>query len=191
MSEARQRILEVAGRLFAERGYELVGINELIEKSGVAKATFYQQFRSKQELCTEWLRRVAEESEADARALLAEGVAPERKLVRKFDRLAAHLKESEFRGCPFSNTAVVVLEANAVRTLVDDYKAANRRFWQDLAGLICADSRPARMLGDALFLLFSGAVTEAQNAKALWPVTAAKSAALALCQAAAAARQTS
>jgi AcrR family transcriptional regulator len=47
MSEARQLILSTAGQLFAQRGYELVGINEIIEKSGVAKATFYAHFKSK------------------------------------------------------------------------------------------------------------------------------------------------
>ena len=44
------------------------------------------------------------------------------------------------------------------------------------------DPAAARALGDALFLLFSGAVTEAQNLKATWPVDAAKSAALLLCR---------
>jgi len=38
---AKDRILEVAGSLFMLRGYELVGVNEIIEKADVAKATFY------------------------------------------------------------------------------------------------------------------------------------------------------
>ena len=182
MSDARRRILESADQLLGERGYELVGINELIEKSGVAKATFYQHFRSKELLCLEWLKAVARESEADAQALLDGPLSPEKKVARKFDGLGKYLKSSEFRGCPFSNTAVVMVKDNAVRALVEQYKAATRRFWHALSRQIRGEPLAARALGDALFLLFSGAATEAQNSKALWPVESAKAAALILCQ---------
>ena len=43
------------------------------------------------------------------------------------------------------------------------------------------DPAEARALGDAMFLLYSGAVTEAQNCRNSWPVDAAKMAALKLC----------
>ncbi len=181
MSEAKQRILETAGKLFAERGYELVGINELIEKSGVAKATFYQHFRSKETLCFEWLQGEAWESEKDALALLDSPLPPAEKIARKFDGLRDHLKGSDYRGCPFSNTAAVMLNDNSVRALVDQYKSATRLFWHSLALQVRREPSAARALGDAFFLLFSGAVTEAQNAKATWPVESAKAAALALC----------
>lgn len=180
MSDARSRILETASKLFLERGYELVGINELIASSGVAKATFYQHFRSKETLCLEWLRGVAAELEAEARALLESPIDPEEKIRKHFDSLADYLKATEFRGCPFSNTAVVMLENNTVRALVDQHKAAVRHFWQSIALEIQASL--ARELGDGFFLLFSGAITEAQNAKALWPVDSAKTAALHLCR---------
>lgn len=181
MSETKQRILDTAGQLFAERGYEMVGINELIEKSGVAKATFYQHFRSKQKLCVEWLKREAQLSEQAARALLASPLPAQEKAALKFDRLRDYLSSSEFRGCPFSNTATVVIEDNEAREVVTNYKAGARLFWQALALEVRPDPSAARALGDALFLLFSGAVTEAQNAKSLWPVESGKAAALALC----------
>lgn len=181
VSEARQRILETAGSLFSERGYELVGINELIKKSDVAKATFYQHFPSKETLCVEWLKHVAAQSAADAQDLLKSPLAAEKKIANRFDDIGGFLKASSFRGCPFSNTAAVMLKTNAVRAVVDQYKAACRQFWQALALQISSDPDKARALGDALFLLLSGAVTEAQNCKALWPVQSAKSAALALC----------
>ncbi len=181
MSEARQRILRTAAQLFAERGYELVGINELIEKSGVAKATFYQHFRSKEKLCAEWLRAEADGSEAAGQTLLASALAPREKVARKFDDLRAFLKASDFRGCCFSNTATVMVDDNEVRDVVRAYKGAARQFWQALALELRREPAAARALGDALFLLHSGAVTEAQNARALWPVDSAKAAALTLC----------
>lgn len=181
MTDTTQRILDTAAKLFAERGYELVGINELIEKSGVAKATFYQHFRSKEKLCAEWLRQEASRSEQDARALLDANAPALEKVARKFDQLGAHLLSSEFRGCPFSNTATVMIQDNEVREVVRNVKSGTRLFWQALALQLPRDPSAARAIGDGLFLLFSGAITEAQNAKAIWPVESAKAAALALC----------
>ncbi len=181
MSEARQRILETAARLFAERGYEAVGINELIEKSEVCKATFYQQFRSKESLCVEWLRLEAAASEQQASALLDRDLPAEEKVAIRFDGLRNFLKDSEFRGCPFSNTATVIPRDSDAVGVVQEYKANSRLFWHSLALQVHREPSAARSLGDAWFLLFSGAVTEAQNAKALWPVDSAKAAALSLC----------
>ena len=183
MSETKLRILQTAALLFAERGYEMVGINELIEKSGVAKATFYQHFRSKEKLCVEWLKQEAAESEQAARELLDSSHDPLDKVAIKFDRVGDYLRSSDFRGCAFSNTATAMTEDNEARQVVTDYKAGARLFWQALALQLRRDPSSARALGDGLFLLFSGAITEAQNAKALWPVESAKSAALTLCRA--------
>ena len=44
------RILAAAYELFSTRGVRDVGVNELIERSGVAKATFYRHFPSKDSL---------------------------------------------------------------------------------------------------------------------------------------------
>ncbi|HKU10271.1 TetR/AcrR family transcriptional regulator [Sinomonas terrae] len=61
---ARQRILDVSFSLFAERGIRDVGVDELIERSGVAKATFYKYFRTKDDLVLAYLQRWYEERSA-------------------------------------------------------------------------------------------------------------------------------
>jgi AcrR family transcriptional regulator len=53
---ARERILETATDLFANQGYRATGINEVIDKSGVAKATFYHHFPTKADLCLAYLK---------------------------------------------------------------------------------------------------------------------------------------
>src|SRR5690606_4330083 len=84
---AKQRILETAGELFFQRGYSGVGINEIIEKAGTAKASFYQHYPSKESLCEAWLRSVHEQSEAQRAAILAEPKPPEEKLSAWFEEL--------------------------------------------------------------------------------------------------------
>jgi AcrR family transcriptional regulator len=46
-SSARERILDVAYELFSRRGIRAVGVNEVIERAGVATATLYRHFPSK------------------------------------------------------------------------------------------------------------------------------------------------
>ena len=53
---SRERIIATANELFYRQGYHQTGINQIIEESGVAKATFYSNFKSKEELCVEYLR---------------------------------------------------------------------------------------------------------------------------------------
>ncbi|MDR6623530.1 TetR/AcrR family transcriptional regulator [Sinomonas atrocyanea] len=54
---ARERILETAYGLFARRGVRAVGIDEIITESGVAKATFYRHFPSKDALVLAYMDR--------------------------------------------------------------------------------------------------------------------------------------
>jgi AcrR family transcriptional regulator len=54
---ARERILETAYGLFARRGVRDVGIDEIITHSGVAKATFYRHFPSKEALVLAYMDR--------------------------------------------------------------------------------------------------------------------------------------
>ena len=51
---ARERILGAANELFSTRGVRDVGIDELIERAGVAKATLYRHFASKDDLVLEF-----------------------------------------------------------------------------------------------------------------------------------------
>ncbi len=54
---ARDRILDVAGRLFYAAGYRAVGVDRVIAEAGVAKATFYRHFPSKDDLIVAWIGR--------------------------------------------------------------------------------------------------------------------------------------
>jgi AcrR family transcriptional regulator len=54
---ARERILESAYDLFSRKGVRAVGVEEVIERSAVAKATLYRHFPSKDDLVLAFLRR--------------------------------------------------------------------------------------------------------------------------------------
>lgn len=63
--ETRQKILQAAELLFAQKGYDATGVADLCEASGVSKGAFYHHFPSKQSvflaLLEDWLRQLDEQ----------------------------------------------------------------------------------------------------------------------------------
>jgi AcrR family transcriptional regulator len=102
---ARERILDTAYELFARRGVRDVGVDELIERAKVAKATLYRYFPSKDELVDAFLQRREElwtlgwvEAEARRR-----GADPEDRLLAIFDLFDEWFHRDDFEGCSFIN----------------------------------------------------------------------------------------
>src|ERR1700741_2435080 len=57
VASARERILNAAYELFSRRGIRAVGTDEVIERAGVAKATLYRHFATKNDLVLAVLER--------------------------------------------------------------------------------------------------------------------------------------
>lgn len=178
---ARERILETAGKLFFERGYSEVGINEIIEKAGTAKASFYQYYPSKESLCEAWLRSVHDNSECSRSELLNNCCSPVQTLEYYFDQLEKFLIDSGFRGCPYSNTGAVSDETcSGIIGQIRSHKESIRDFFRAVSARQFSDPEQAHIVGDRIFILYSGASSEAQNLRAIWPVHVAKAASLEL-----------
>jgi AcrR family transcriptional regulator len=104
-SPARDRILETSYELFSRRGVRAVGIDELIERAGVAKATLYRHFPSKDDLVVAFLERREQlwtrdwvEAEATRRAS-----DPEGQLLAIFDTFDEWFRTEDFEACSFIN----------------------------------------------------------------------------------------
>jgi AcrR family transcriptional regulator len=103
--DARERILESAYDLFARRGIRSVGVDEVIERAGVAKATLYRHFPSKDDLVLAFLERREQrwtrewvETEAKRR-----GSNPEEQLLAIFDAFDEWFRRDDFEACSFIN----------------------------------------------------------------------------------------
>ena len=102
---ARDRILESAYELFSTKGVRAVGIEEVIERAAVAKATLYRHFPSKDALVLAFLRQREVvwthgwvETEARKR-----GTTPEECLLAIFDLFDEWFHRADFEGCSFIN----------------------------------------------------------------------------------------
>ena len=173
-----------AGELFNERTYDAIGVQEIIERAEVARATFYQHFDSKEALCAAWLAAEAFMFELSQRALLDADRPVRDKLVQKFDELRNYAEKRNFRGCVFCNTASMVASDASIVREIRRYREMAREFWHGLAAQGGLTGAAAADLGDAWSLLHVGAIMESQNVGAAWPVEQAVKAALAMADAA-------
>lgn len=159
---ARQRILATATALFYAEGIRAVGVDRVIAESGVAKATLYQQFRSKEELVVACLERRAEHWQ---RSIAGPAVAVTGSTMRRvdavFDRLGKALIAPEFRGCPFIKAAAEYPDPTGpVGTAIAAHRADVRSLFAELLADLPAVHRAA--LADELVLLCDGAMVGAQ-----------------------------
>ena len=182
-SPARERLLESASRLFSERGYSEVGIDEIIKQSGVAKATFYTHFPSKGLLVEAWLQKIHDDSIKHQLEVLNTPGETIDKIIGSFEELKDHMENHDFRGCPYSNScAVTDSECILILNQIESHKEAAREFYFRLTQREIRDRVLAKKVADQIFLLFSGATTESQNLRDIWPVDVAKQTVLLLCE---------
>jgi AcrR family transcriptional regulator len=103
--DARERILDTAYELFSRRAIRDVGIDEVIAQAGVAKATLYRHFPSKDDLVIAFLERREERwtlawVEAEARR---RGTTPEEQLLAIFELFDEWFHRDDFEACSFIN----------------------------------------------------------------------------------------
>ena len=95
---SREAIVEAAERLFLERGFGAVSMDELAEAAGLARRTLYNQFASKEEIFREMLLRVSRQLEdAFPSGLETQGQVEE--VLRRIARIILHLhKQADYLG---------------------------------------------------------------------------------------------
>jgi AcrR family transcriptional regulator len=112
-SAARQRILDTACDLFYRQGYQATGVNQLIADSGVAKATFYANFPSKEDLGVAYLRTHAERELAAMREAMRAKRTPLDRYLAVLTDFEGWFKRTNFRGCAFANMATEVVDTGS------------------------------------------------------------------------------
>jgi AcrR family transcriptional regulator len=135
-SDARERILEAAYELFSRQGIRAVGIDTIIERSGVARMTLYRHFASKNALVLAFLERREERWTKDwlQREVEQRAVDPAERLLAIFDVFDDWFQVTDFEGCSFINVLLEIAEpAHALHLASRDYLARIRAFLGDLA----------------------------------------------------------
>lgn len=153
---ARDRILDVASRLFLEHGVHPVGLQQIIDECGCGKNLLYRQFASKDELVVAYLRRCRREWEVViAQEIQRAGDDPAGQLLAVVRAVAGQVRDPRYRGCPFLNTHAEFRDPGHPAHLVSaEHFDALRRQLQELAGR--ARLRDAGAVAERILLIVYG-----------------------------------
>ena len=104
----RERLLDTAYELFSRRGIRGVGVEEVIERAGVAKATLYRHFPSKDALVLAFLERREQHWTRDLLEVQAgrPHASPRERLLAIFDVLHERIHSEDFDAYLFFNALV-------------------------------------------------------------------------------------
>lgn len=179
-STARDRILRAASQLFSRYGIGPTGVDTLIASAGVAKATFYRHFPSKDDLIvawlhdrrSRWLERVARRAEERARS-------PQEVIPAFFDAVVEWLEAEDFRGCSHLNTAVEIGDAaHPGLDVVRDYWSEVEAYLRSV--LVAMGRRDSVELAPQVQALLAGAISLAVARRSTAAAISARAAAMRL-----------
>jgi len=173
----RERILDVATDLFYNQGYRATGMNEVIEKSEVAKATFYKHFPSKDDLCKASLEILSERELNFVDSLIDAAKTPEERFMAVIESLDTWAKDTHYRGCAFINIAAEIPDEKSPLRKVGTrlYDSIRERIERLTKELIASDREQYRELDakkviDEYFMAFASSTGLIGIYHAIWPV---------------------
>jgi len=160
-ADVRQRILDTASRLFYERGVRAVGVDLVVDESGVAKTSLYRHFRTKDDLIVAFLQREDAEFWAQWDEVAARhDDDPVAEIEAHMRWIGKRLARANYRGCPQINVAAEFAEADhPSRTVSREHMQAMRKRLADSARKLGA-ARPGELAAQ-LGVLVNGAFVSA------------------------------
>ena len=148
----KDRILEIADRLFYLQGIRAVGVDTIAAEIGISKRTLYNHFPSKDALIAAYLERRFVAPRPSEKP-------PAQQILGTFDSLERRFSARDFRGCPFVNAvAELGSEDQSVRKIAIAFKESRRLWFRDL--LIQLSVPDAEGLATQLAVLVDGCIAQ-------------------------------
>lgn len=176
-NELHQHIITTAGKLFYVQGYNSTGINEIIAQCGIAKATLYSHFKSKEDLCIAHL-------EGRHKAFMerlkshTEGKKPGRnRLLAIFELLQDLYREEDFQGCWGLKTLGELSpdQKKILSVIQKQKKELLDHLTEEVTGNLPNLSKAEiERISGGLYLLYESAITESRLFGNDWPIYTAK-----------------
>ena len=158
----RQQVVDKAGELFSQHGFHPVGVDWIIDESGVARMTLYRHFAGKEDL----IKEVLEQRYTFVMGSIAEKLSPmpdaTARLKGIFDWYGTWFRTPEFAGCLFERA---LAEFGATCPKVTDVAV---RYRDDLLAMMetllkdVVPANTARQLAGVYVMLLSGATADAR-----------------------------
>jgi AcrR family transcriptional regulator len=178
----KERIIATASDLFYNNGYNQTGINQIIAEAGVAKASMYQHFRSKEDIAVAYLKQRHINWMGSLIDFVSAADSNKEKLIMSFDFLKTWLDEVNYRGCGFQN---IICDLPQDQQKIKDQVVLHKNDLKELVyNLLKEDAdytnSEAEALGNELLVLMEGSIILSQIQNTNWPILAAKNAGIKL-----------
>ena len=176
-SEMKQHIVETASMLFYQKGYNSTGINEIIAKSNIAKATLYSHFKSKEDICVAYLKFKNSTFLHDIEAYCLLRSEGEMQLLALFDFLQEFFIDRDFNGCWCIKTVAEIPKENEkIRTEIQQQKQSFLQLIEKLlqANFSAISATKSKHLARQIYLLYESGVTESHLHQEDWPIKEAR-----------------
>src|SRR5579862_9711446 len=147
----KQRILQIADRLFYQHGIQAVGVDTIAAEVGISKRTLYNHFPCKDDLIAAYLIGRSDQLPSSERP-------PADQILWNFTRLDRAFATSEFRGCPFINALGELGDGadREVKRIARDFKQSRLNWFRDRLHELKV--RNAGELATQLQILVDGAI---------------------------------
>lgn len=175
-SETYTKILNTASELFYSRGYNLVGINEIIKESEIAKATLYSHFKSKEDILVAYLEFKDKALYESINEHINKKKKGDGKIIGILSFLEDFYKADNFNGCwCIRSMAEIPSDNKFIRLKI---KASKKRFLSYITEVITENKPHLRKgqlqsLSNQVYLLYEGAVAESHIHNDIWPIKTA------------------
>ena len=176
-SEVKNRIIETASYLFYKNGYNSTGINEIISETGIAKATLYNHFKSKEDICLAYLQYKNTTFIKDIEAFTTTKLKGKNQILAIFDFLELFFKDKDFNGCWCIKTVSEIPNDNEI--IRNEIQAQKNNFIQLISKLVTNNLDNIKVaeidsLSRQIYLLYESAVGESHLHQAVWPIKETK-----------------
>lgn len=152
-----ERLLATATELFAVNGIRAVGIDRILAESGVAKASLYSSYGSKDGLVHAYLDALDFRDRTRWEGAVAEVTAPLDRVLAFFDLAAASAPVRNFRGCQYLN-AVTEFPGDAVPMLAPVQAHRQWVFARIAENLAAAEIADPESAAARIQLIYDGAL---------------------------------
>ncbi len=151
---ARERLLAAANELFYNEGVHTVGIDRIIEQAGVAKASLYNTFGSKDELVRAYLQTRHDAVTQAITAAVDRYDTPRERLLAVFEGQGELFAQPDYRGCAFARASAESHPGDPAELATEAYRRWVRDLLTDLA--VQAGAPEPEILARQLHLLYDG-----------------------------------
>ena len=173
MSKVKELIINTASELFYKKGFNLVGINEIVSTAGIAKASLYNHFKTKNDLLLAYLDKMDRDLMSSLMEFVNNKPIGDERLISVLEFLYPFFNQENFNGCwCIRSLAEVPMDNESIRDKVKSNKARLLSFCK----LLVVENKPdlsteeQLSLAHHLYLMYEGAITESHVHGESWPI---------------------